>query len=232
MSSIVAEYRRIQDRIAAAADRAGRDPRTVSLVAVSKFHPAEAIAELARAGHQDFGENYVQEAREKQEALQKYDIRWHFIGAPQTNKAKHIVGRFHLLHSLESSKLAAELDKRCSREDVRQPLLIQVNLGGEAQKAGVAPEDLRELARDVLARPRLDLQGLMCMPPLSGDAESNRALFARLREMARELEQELGVELPHLSMGMSHDFEVAVEEGATLIRIGTSIFGERPSKQG
>ena len=232
MSSILAEYRRIQDRIAAAAKRAERDPGTVSLVAVSKFHPAEAIAELARAGHVDFGENYVQEARDKQEALREYDIRWHFIGAPQTNKAKYIVGRFHLLHSLESTKLAAELDKRCSRDDVRQPLLIQVNLGGEAQKAGVAPEGLRELARDVLARSRLDLQGLMCMPPLSGDAETNRALFARLREMARELEQELGAPLPHLSMGMSHDFETAVEEGATLIRIGTSIFGERPPKQG
>ena len=232
MSSIVAEYRRIQDRIAAAAERAGRNPRNVTLVAVSKFHPAEAIAELARAGHADFGENYVQEAREKQEALAELGIRWHFIGAPQTNKAKYIAGRFHLLHSLESAKLAEELDKRCSREDVRQPLLIQVNLGGEAQKAGVGPESLRELARDVLARQRLDLQGLMCMPPLSGDAESNRALFARLREMARELEQKLGVELPHLSMGMSHDFETAVEEGATHIRIGTSIFGERPTKQG
>jgi hypothetical protein len=232
MSSIVAEYRRIQDRIAAAAERAGRDPSDVSLVAVSKFHPVEAIAELARGGHLDFGENYVQEAREKQEALAGLGIRWHFIGAPQTNKAKYIVGRFHLVHSLESFKLAAELDKRCSRGGVRQPVLIQVNLAGETQKAGVAQGGLTELARDILARPGLELQGLMCMPPLSGDAESNRPLFARLREMAGELEDELQTSLPHLSMGMSHDFEVAVEEGATLIRIGTSIFGERPPKQG
>jgi hypothetical protein len=230
MSSVVDEYHRVLERIAAAAERAGRDPARVRLVAVSKFHPAEAIAELARAGHLDFGENYVQEAMDKQQALAGFDIRWHFVGAPQTNKAKHIVGRFHLLHSLDSSKLAQELDKRCSGKEVRQPVLIQVNLGGEAQKAGVAAEALRELAEDVLARPWLDLQGLMCMPPLEADASTNRALFARLREMSRELQQEFGVELPHLSMGMSHDFEEAVEEGATLIRIGTRIFGERPRK--
>jgi len=230
MPSVVAEYRRILEQIAAAADRAGRDPNEVRLVAVSKFHPAEAVAELARAGHRDFGENYVQEALDKQKALAEVPIRWHFIGAPQTNKAKYIVGRFHLVHSLDSAKLARELDRRCSGKEVRQPVLIQVNLGGEVQKAGVAPEGLRGLAEDVLARPWLDLQGLMCMPPLDGDASTNRALFARLRELSRELQREFALDLPHLSMGMSHDFQEAVEEGATLIRIGTRIFGKRPSK--
>jgi len=231
MTSIVAEYRRVTDQIAAAAERAGRDPDQVRLVAVSKFHPTEAIAELARAGHRDFGENYVQEALDKQETLRDLEIRWHFIGAPQTNKAKYIVGRFHLLHSLDSIKLARELDKRCAKQEVRQAVLIQVNLAGESQKAGVDPEHLKELAEDVLARPWLDLQGLMLMPPLDGNTPT-RELFAGLRETSRKLQEEFGVELPHLSMGMSHDFEEAVEEGATLIRIGTRIFGERPAKTG
>ena len=230
MSSIVSEYHRIQEQIAEAAEWAGRDPREVGLVAVSKFHPPETIAELARAGHMDFGENYVQEALEKQEALRDFNLRWHFIGTPQTNKAKYIVGRFHLVHSLDSVKLARELDKRCSREELRQPVLIEVNLGGEDQKAGVAPEGLEDLAENVLAHPWLNLQGLMCMPPLDGDAASNRRLFADLREMGRKLQEKLDLDLPHLSMGMSHDFQEAVKEGATLIRIGTRIFGERPPK--
>lgn len=231
MSSIVDAYRRIRDQIAAAAERAGRDPREVRLVAVSKFHPAQAIAELARAGHLDFGENYVQEALDKQEALREYDLRWHFIGAPQTNKAKHMVGRFHLLHSLDSIKLARELDKRCSYKGWSQPVLIQVNLGGEGHKAGVAPEGLHALVEEVLSLTWLDLQGLMCLPPLSEDV-SSQPLFARLREISRDTQREFGVDLPHLSMGMSHDFEEAIEEGATLIRIGTRIFGQRPRKLG
>ncbi len=228
MTSVGAEYRRILEEIAAAANRAGRDPGGVRLVAASKFQPVEAMAELARAGHEDFGENYVQEALDKQQALAEFPVRWHFIGAPQTNKAKHIAGRFHLVHSLDSIKLARELDKRCARAEVRQAVLIQVNLAGETQKAGVPPENLRDLAEDIFARPWLDLRGLMCMPPF--DEDHPRAYFARLREMSRTLQQELGADLPHLSMGMSHDFQEAVEEGATLIRIGTRIFGERPAK--
>lgn len=214
--------------IDAAARRAGRESGEVSLVAVSKLHPPEAVDALAEAGQRDFGENYVQEALDKQQHVVHRDLRWHFVGRIQTKKAKYLPGRFHLVHTIDTAKLVEALDRRCDSEEVEQPVLLQVNLAGEAQKGGVTPEDTPSLAEAVLASKRLVLSGLMCMPPFFDDPERSRPYFAALRSLKEDLEGRLGLQLPHLSMGMTNDFVQAIEEGATLLRIGTRIFGERP----
>jgi hypothetical protein len=216
------------EEIEAAARKAGRESGEISLVAVSKLHPPEAVNALAEAGHRDFGENYVQEALDKQQQVLHRDLRWHFVGRVQTKKAKYLPGRFHLVHTIDSAKLAEALDRRCDSEEVEQPVLLQVNLAGEAQKGGVSPEDTPSLAETVLASKRLVLSGLMCMPPFFDDPERSRPYFAALRSLKEDLEGRLGLHLPHLSMGMTNDFVQAIEEGATLLRVGTRIFGERP----
>jgi len=224
---------RVKARMAAACARAGRDPESVRLVAISKFHPASDILALAQAGQRDFGESYVQEALAKQDELVGQDILWHFVGGLQTKKAKAVAGRFVLLHSLDSGKLAVELARRAADACVLQSVLIEVNMG-EEQKAGVGEADLPELAELVLSLREdgvgLDLQGLMCLPPMFDAPEEARPYFARLRELRDQLSASLGVALPHLSMGMTGDFEAAIEEGATIIRVGTSLFGPRPRK--
>jgi hypothetical protein len=224
---MIDRWQEVMEQIRQAAVAAGRDPREVGLVAVSKNHPAEAVSALAAAGQRDFGENYVQEALDKRDHVPDDPIRWHFIGRLQTNKAKFLAGRFELIHSLDREKMARALHDKCLERQVVQPVLLQVNIGREEQKGGVAERETVELARLVAGLNGLDLQGLMCMPPFFDSGDQARPFFAQLRQIKERLESELGRSLPHLSMGMSGDFPAAIAEGATLVRIGTSIFGAR-----
>ena len=216
----------VRARIATAAVRAGRDPATVSIVAVTKGHPLERVREAAAGGLLDIGENRVQEALEKQAAWPEAPVRWHLIGHLQTNKAKKAVGAFALIHSVDSVHLAEELEKAAASRGLRQDVLVQVNVAREPQKTGVTPEDAEALAARVAAQPHLALRGLMTMAPLTDDAAVIRATFRGLRELRERLEGD-GSRLPVLSMGMSSDFEIAIEEGATMLRLGTVLFGER-----
>lgn len=224
-------WQAVLQRLADAARLAGRDPADVALLAVSKLHPAQDIAVLAACGQRDFGENYVQEALGKQATLADdpscAHIRWHCVGHVQSRKVKEIVGRFACVHTVDSAKLAHEFDKRCAVAGVRQSVLIQVNVGAEAQKSGVAVDDLPALAETVAACPHLTLDGLMCLPPVFDAGEAARPYFALLRELREALRTRLGLALPQLSMGMSGDAEAAVKEGATIVRVGTDIFGAR-----
>lgn len=212
----------------AACLRAGRDPASVTLVAVSKYQPVPAMEALVQAGQRVFGENYVQDALPKMEKLQNQDLEWHFIGKLQSNKAKHAVGRFALIHTVDKIKLARTLHKEAKKNGIIQPVLIQVNIGCEPQKSGVALEELESLAREFTQLDGVDLQGLMCMPPACRDAEETRPYFRKLSELREGLRQRLGLALPHLSMGMSADYVQAIEEGASLVRVGTALFGARP----
>ncbi|MCH5277407.1 MAG: YggS family pyridoxal phosphate-dependent enzyme [Desulfovibrionaceae bacterium] len=227
MTRLEERWRLVMDGVEQAARAAGRPADAVRLVAVSKFHPVQAVAELAALGQRDFGENYVQEARSKQQALAGLPLRWHAIGGIQTNKARDVAGRFHLIHSLDSRRLADALARRLAAGS-GQRVLIQVNIGSEAQKSGVEARDLPALVEHVLAMPSLRLCGLMCLPPRCGEGEAARPYFARLRELRDDMQRRFGVELPQLSMGMSGDYRQAVAEGATLVRVGTDIFGPRP----
>ena len=215
----------VRRRIETAAARSGRPGSAVTLVAVSKTMPAAAIREAVSAGVKILGENRVQEAREKIEALPGA-AEWHLIGHLQTNKAKLAVGLFDCIHSLDSVRLAQELGRHA--EEAGRPLrcLVEVNVGEEAQKSGVDAAEVRPLLEAARRLPHLSVQGLMTIPPFLPDPESVRPFFRRLRDLRDRLESE-GWTLPDLSMGMSHDFEVAIEEGATLVRIGTAIFGSR-----
>ncbi|SKA91097.1 hypothetical protein SAMN02745704_02304 [Paucidesulfovibrio gracilis DSM 16080] len=224
---LAANWRAVREDIALAARNAGRDPAEVRLVAVSKRHPASDIAALARAGQVDFGENYVQEVASKQEELQNLPVHWHFIGGLQSNKAKFVAGRFELIHSVDSLKLARVLHNKSQSLGCTQSMLLQVSLCGEEQKCGVEPDALDALVEEVLGLEHLRLCGLMTMPFAGDDPEAVRPVFARLRSLRDGLEQRFGVSLPELSMGMTGDFVQAVEEGATLVRIGTRIFGPR-----
>ena len=199
-----------------------RIPAGVTLVAVSKTHPPEAIREAYAAGQRDFGENYAQEWREKADALADLaDLRWHFVGGLQTNKVKYLAGRVHLVHAVDREELARELSRRSGQKGAVARVLLEVNTGGEATKGGCAPADAPALAAAVRALPSVELRGLMCMPPPEEDPRPHFRLL-------RELRDRLG--LAELSMGMSADWEIAIEEGATLVRIGTAIFGARPPK--
>lgn len=224
---------RVRGRIVSACLRAGRDPASVALVAVSKNHPVASVAQLAQAGQQLFGESYVQEAIPKVDALEGvadaagHALRWHFIGRLQKNKVKYLAGRFELVHTVDSLDLARVLHKHSVVLGRRQEILLQVNLACEAQKSGCSEQDAEEVAQGVLELPGLSLRGLMIMPPWQEDPEPSRPWFAGLRELRDRLRQRLGLPLPELSMGMSHDVEQAVEEGATLVRVGTDLFGER-----
>lgn len=222
----------VEAEIAAACARSNRERCEVRLVAVSKFQPAQAIAEAARAGQNDFGENYVQEAEAKKELLARDGIRprWHMTGHIQSRKAGIVAGAYDLIHTLDSARLARALARRL--DGSRQKVLIEVNIGEERQKSGVLPGELKDLALLVVREcPQLDLRGLMCLPPVFDAGEAARPFFARLRGLAAELRDTLGLPLPELSMGMSGDFAAAISEGATIVRIGTAIFGPRPLKQ-
>ncbi len=223
-----ANYLQIQKRMSDACSCSHRNLAEVTLVAVSKTHPPESVDALARLGVRDFGENKVQEAKAKI-PLCSGSIRWHGIGHLQTNKAKEAVRLFSMIHAVDSMKLALELEKHADAQAKRMAVLLEVNVSGEGSKFGIKPESLNELALEINALPHLELQGLMTMAPYSEDPEASRPFFKKLAGLKRELEQKLGAPLPHLSMGMSGDFEVAIEEGATLIRVGTALFGKRMS---
>nr|CAA9291912.1 UPF0001 protein YggS [uncultured Armatimonadetes bacterium] len=226
-STVADRVAAVQERIARAEARAGRSPGTVRLVAVTKRVPAARVAEAAAAGVTEFGENYVQEARAKIPELTQYiatDINWHLIGHLQTNKAKYAVLLFPLIHTVDTYQLAQELGRQTSKRHKTQNVLIEVNLSGDPGRAGARPEESLELADRVGAVPGLELKGLMGMAPYAEGSEDARPHFRRLRALFDRLP---GPNRQILSMGMSGDFEVAIEEGATLVRIGTALFGKR-----
>jgi len=231
--SIARNLEEIQDRIARAAGRAGRDPASVTLVAVSKTVPASRIEEAIAAGVQVLGENRVQEARGKIETIGR-KVPWHLIGHLQTNKAGLAVSLFEMVHSVDTLRVAQALEREADRQGKRLPVLVQVNISGEASKSGVAPEEAPALLQSVAGMGHLQIEGLMTIPPYAEDPEAGRPLFRRLRELRDRVNAEglAGEGLRHLSMGMSHDFEVAVEEGATMVRVGTLLFGERRQPTG
>ncbi len=216
----------VRRRIASACSRAGRDAASVALVAVSKTFPAERVRELLACGHDLFGENRVQEALEKI-PLVGAGARWHLVGHLQGNKARHAVGAFELIHSVDGLDLARELARRAAARGTVQPVLVQVNLSREATKSGAGEDAALPLLEAAAALPDLEVRGLMTIPPPVEDPEASRPWFALLRELRDRAETRLGRKLPELSMGMSDDFEVAVEEGATIVRIGRALFGAR-----
>jgi pyridoxal phosphate enzyme (YggS family) len=231
MAGVAESLAAVRSRIAQAARRIGREPGEVRLVAVSKGQPAELIAEAVAAGCEDLGENYVQELVAKQEAVPA-PVRWHFIGPLQRNKARQVVGRIALLHSLDSADLAVELEKRAAARGALLEVLCQVNVAKEPQKHGVLPEAVEDLLEVAQRQPHLVVRGLMTIPPAAPEAEASRMHFRALRFLRDVLRARYpALDLLELSMGMTGDFEVAVEEGATLVRIGTAIFGERPKRE-
>ena len=203
--------------------KCGRDPASVTLVAVSKKQSLSKIHEAYRQQQIDFGENYVQEVLEKQQALQTPDIRWHLIGPIQKNKINKILGKFYLIHSVDSYETALEINKRAEKNNLKIPVLLQLNLANEETKSGQTKKDLLNNWDAYKNLKSLQIEGLMTMPPLQDDPEKSRSYFKELKQLSKQLE------LKHLSMGTSSDWKVAVEEGATLIRIGTAVFGERGS---
>ncbi len=226
MSQIARNLEEVRNRIEAAARRAGRDPAAVKLVAVSKTVDPERIRDALAAGQKIFGENYLQEARGKIEALGP-GAQWHFIGHLQTNKAKAAVALFRLIHSVDRVHLAQALEKAAAQTGKVQEILLEVNLGGEETKSGAPPQAVAELLQEAALLPHLRVQGLMTMPPWLADPEAARPYFRGLRELRDRLLKLAICPLPELSMGMSGDFETAIEEGATLVRVGTAIFGRR-----
>jgi pyridoxal phosphate enzyme (YggS family) len=229
-SSIGAALRSVLDRIERACERSGRERASVRLIAVSKTVPVERIRALLAHGHRLLGENRVQEALQKMDLLGDA-AAFHLVGHLQRNKARHAVGRFELIHSVDGDKLARELDRRAGAMGVRQPVLLQVNLAGEVTKAGVSEAELPRLLDVVAPLAQLELRVLMTIPPPVDKPEESRAWCVRLREVRDRAETRFGSALPELSMGMTDDFEVAVEEGATLVRVGRAIFGERSGQR-
>ncbi len=251
MSSLTTRFDAICERILRAAERSGRTAGDVRLVAISKLHGADMVAELARywagagtrAGGPTFGENYVQEAMAKKAEvaalLPGSDVEWHFTGHIQSRKSRDVVGEFGLLHTVDSLKLAGALQKAWDNRMAERPIglrdpvpgpqavLVQVNIGREPQKSGVDPDSLEELLNGLAAMGGLRAQGLMCIPPNVENPAESRPYFVLLRELRDRVSKACGLALPHLSMGMSGDFEAAIEEGATLVRVGTDIFGAR-----
>lgn len=218
----------IRLRIRAAAETAGRDPDSVRLVAVSKTRPAADVTAAFQAGQIIFGENYIQELAAKLEQVQEA-VQWHVIGHLQSNKVKYIAGRVALIHSVDRLSLAEEINRQWGKLGQLCPVLIQVNISGESTKSGTTEEGALQLVRDCALLPNIRVQGLMTMPPIFDDPEAARPCFAELRRLSRMIDAAgiPGVEMKELSMGMSGDFEAAIQEGATLVRVGTAIFGER-----
>jgi pyridoxal phosphate enzyme (YggS family) len=223
---------RVQERIAAAARSVGRSSEDITLVGVSKTQPAEAIRVAYEAGLRHFGENRVQEWEGKRSALSDLDATWHLIGHLQSNKAARAAGLFHSVDSIDDFAVAQRLDRAREGQNEQRKLriLLEVHVEEEESKSGVKPEEAGALAEKIAALSRIELAGLMCIPPFLEDKEKVRPYFRRLRELRDSLARVLGRDLPVLSMGMSRDFEVAIEEGATEVRVGTAIFGSRPAK--
>ncbi len=227
-------FERVQEKIHAAAQRAGRKPEDILLIGVSKTHPADAVREAFTAGLRHFGENRVQEWEGKLPALADLKGTWHLIGHLQSNKATRAVKAFHSIDSVDDWALARRLDHAQAEKNPSERLrvLIEVHLGGEESKSGVAESGLPELAERVITCQHLQLAGLMCIPPFRENPEEVRPFFAAMRKHRESLETWLGMPLPTLSMGMSHDFEAAIQEGSTEVRVGTAIFGTRPKAAG
>lgn len=228
MGTVAENIRIVRERINNAALRVGRDPSAVKLMGVTKTVDDERIIEAINSGIDIVGENYVQEAKRKIEKMGRA-VPWHLIGHLQTNKAKYAVKLFDMVHSVDSVSLARELDRRAGMAGTRLDILIEVNVSGEESKSGVGPEGAADLASQIARFPCLSIKGLMTMAPWFDDPEKARPYFRKLREVSEKIAGAhlAGVEMRELSMGMSGDFEVAVEEGATIVRIGTRIFGER-----
>jgi PLP dependent protein len=216
----------VKTRIAQAAAKSNRSPDDIELLAVTKTHSAETVREAIAAGHLLFGESKVQEARAKIPLLPS-NLHWHFIGHLQKNKVRHALPLFELIHSVDSLELAQAIDRIAHDDGLHPRVLLEVNVAGEATKIGFQPDKLRQEMESLLALPRLSIEGLMCVPPLREDAEASRKYFVALRQLRNSFEREFSLKLRHLSMGMTNDYTVAVEEGATLLRVGTAIFGER-----
>lgn len=218
----------VQKNIEKSCERAGRNTEDVRLIAVSKTKPVEALKEAYEAGCRDFGENKVQELTEKYEELPK-DIRWHMIGHLQRNKVKYLVGRVYMIHSVDSVKLAEEISREAVKKNVTVPILVEVNVAGEESKFGTSVREAEMLVREIAALPGISVRGLMTIAPYVEKAEDNRQYFVNLRQLSVDIRKKNidNVCMDVLSMGMTGDYTVAVEEGATYVRVGTGIFGER-----
>ena len=226
---ILANMKEVQERVAAACKRSNRDPKEVTILPVSKNHPAEDIQTLYDAGWRDFGENYVQELRNKHDELPD-DIHWHMIGHLQRNKVKYIASYIQAIHSVDTIKLLHTIEKEGRKADRLIPVLIEVNVGREESKFGVMPDldDCMALANEALELPHVKLRGLMTSAPYYDDVEKDRSIFRKLKELLNDMNATNDqLQLDVLSMGMTHDFEIAVEEGSTCVRVGTAIFGKR-----
>src|SRR6266700_6450077 len=226
MAKIQENLARVREQIAQAAAKAGRSADELELVAISKTHDAAKVREAIEAGQTLFGESRVQEARVKIPELPS-NLRWHFVGHLQKNKIRHALPLFELIHSVDSLALAQDMNRIASEDGMHPRVLLEVNVAGEGSKFGFKPETVRAEIESLLALPRLSNQGLMIIPPLAEEAEASRTFFVQLRELRDALEKEFDLKLPLLSMGMTNDFTVAIEEGATLVLDGTAIFGER-----
>ena len=226
MDEIGQNLERIRSQIADAAKKSGRSLDDIELVAISKTHEAEKVRVALDAGQEVFGESRVQEARAKIPLLPS-SAHWHFVGRLQKNKIRHALPLFELFHSVDSIELAREMNRIAAEEGLHPRVLLEVNVGGEGSKIGFAPDSLRAEMETLLELPRLSIEGLMTLPPLSPEAEASRKYFSALRDLRDEIGKKFRAVLPQLSMGMSGDFAVAIEEGATLVRVGTAIFGKR-----
>ncbi|MFZ0917342.1 MAG: YggS family pyridoxal phosphate-dependent enzyme [Candidatus Udaeobacter sp.] len=229
MISIAENLERVREQIAQAAARAGRVAEEIQLVAITKTHPAEKVREAIEAGQTLFGESRVQEARAKIPELPS-NLRWHFVGHLQKNKIRHALPLFEMIHSVDSLVLAQDINRIAEEQGMHPRVLLEVNVAGEGSKFGFESETLRAEMESLLALPRLSILGLMTIPPLAEKAEASRKYFVQVRELLDRLQTDFHVDLAQLSMGMTEDFVVAVEEGATLVRVGTAIFGERTRK--
>jgi pyridoxal phosphate enzyme (YggS family) len=231
MNSIAENLERVRRQIASAAAKSGRSPDAVELVAITKMHPAEKVREAVEAGQGLFGESRVQEARAKIPELPS-NIRWHFVGHLQKNKVRQALPLFEMTHSVDSLALAQDINRIAEEEGLHPRVLLEVNVAGEGSKFGFSSEKIRDQMEELLALSRLSILGLMTIPPLAKESETSRKYFVQLRELRDRLQTEFRVDFAQLSMGMTQDFPIAVEEGATLVRVGTAIFGERRSGKG
>ncbi len=234
MTDVLRNLEAVESNIRKACERSGRDRSEVTLIAVSKTKPVELIMEAYNAGIRNFGENKVQELTKKMEEMPG-DIKWHMIGHLQKNKVKYIAGKVELIHSVDSLELAEEISRQCVKRNVEQDILVEINIGDEESKFGVAYDEVTELVYKIIGLPGISVKGLMCIAPNVDNPEKNRELFRKMIKKAVDINHygeytsnvERGCSLSVFSFGMTNDYEVAVEEGATMIRVGTGIFGER-----
>jgi len=230
MSSIAENLERVREQIASAAAKSGRSADDIELVAITKTHPAEKVRNAIGAGQILFGESRVQEARAKIPEVPS-NIRWHFVGHLQKNKVRQALPLFEMIHSVDSLALAEDINRIAEEEGLYPRVLLEVNVAGEGSKFGFASDQLREQMEALLTLARISIEGLMCIPPLAVESEDSRKFFVQVRELRDSLEKEFSLKLPQLSMGMTQDFAIGIDEGATLVRVGTAIFGGRSKKQ-